>query len=229
MRAILILAALLLASPAVAQTFTLPWVANVQGTDIPGLTGSPIFLYNKPTDPNSYDSRPTLWAGRDTSQSGSGISYNTYKAIHGMAVAGNKDAGFQWAITGELYNLTRKSMNAQNVAVNGTAWKQPTDNGEETGTTWALNGNCVDQTGVSDPTTSCIGMELDVGGGVGTDVNRQRVGLHIAAGAQSGAHVGIGMMTSPGDGVTLDRAILFHPGGGTYSIGLDTSEASTLR
>lgn len=223
MRAALALAALLLAAPAVAQTYPMPWAANVQATGIPGISGLPIFLYNAPSDPKSYDARPTLWVGRDTSQSGSGQPWNTYKAIWGLGVAGKNDAGFQWAITGEMHNLSDAKLGAQNVAVNGTIWKEGAG---PVGPSWGLNGNCVDLTGEQPPTASCIGAELDVGGAIGPDPNRQRVIMHGAASGQPGAHVGYGVVVSAVPGVTIDRAFSTANVGASFGIGLDLAGAS---
>ncbi|MCJ2020739.1 hypothetical protein MKK84_25475 [Methylobacterium sp. E-065] len=226
MRHSLAIVLLLLASPAAAQSLSAPFSASVINSGQPGIQGIPLFLWNG-FGGATFDDRATLRVDRDVeTSSGGGKPWWTYKAFWANTTTSFVSPGFEWVITSELHNRSRKSANAQNVAVNGTAWKQPTDNGEETGTTWAGNFNCVDQTGLPNPTTSCVALELDVGGIVGPDLNRQRVLSHAAGGGQPGAHVGYGYMVSTGQGVTIDRAFSTANVGSTFGIGLDLAGAS---
>ncbi|MET3481527.1 hypothetical protein [Methylobacterium sp. 1973] len=226
MRAALAFLSLVLAAPATAQTLSPPFTASVVGSGQPGIAGLPLFFWNG-FGGSTFDSASTLRVDRDVeTTSGGGKPWYTYKAIWGLTTTSYVSPGFEWAITGELNNRTRKSAEAQNVAVNGTAWKNATDNGEETGTTWAGNFNCVDNTGQVDPTTSCVGAEVDVGGAVGTDANRQRVIIHAAGGGQPGSHVGYGVVVSPTQGVTIDRAFSTANVGGQFGIGLDLAGGS---
>lgn len=226
MKHLLALALALSASSAVAQTYTLPFAASIANTGQPGFQGVPLFLSNSFSG-STFDDRATLRVERDVeTASGGGKPWWTYKAFWANTTTSFVSPGFEWTITGELNNRSRKSAKAQNVAVNGTAWKKPTDNGEETGTTWAGNFNCVDQTGKASPTTSCIALELDIGGVVGPDPNRQRVLLHAGGGGEPGSHVAYGYMVSTGQGVTIDRAFSTANVGSTFGIGLDLAGAS---
>jgi hypothetical protein len=221
----LALALALLASPAAAQTYSPPWTPNTVGSGQPGIQ-SPLFFWNG-FGGSTFDGTSTLRVDRDVeTTSGGGQPWWTYKAIWGLTTTSYVSPGFEWAITGELNNRTRKSANAQNVAVNGTAWKKPTDNGEETGTTWAGNFNCVDQTGVQNPSTSCIGVEIDIGGAVGPDQNRQRVIAHATGGGQPGSHIGYGYMVSTAPGAIIDRAFSTANVGSQFGIGLDLAGGS---
>lgn len=230
MRKFIAPAALLLAAPAAAQTaapaLSPPFSRSVANTGQPGIQGIPLFLMNS-FGGSTFDDRATLRVNRDVeTTSGGGKPWWTYKAFWANTTTSFMSPGFEWTITGELTNRTRKSANAQNVAVNGTAWKRPTDNGEETGTTWAGNFNCVDQTGAKNPTTSCIALELDIGGVVGPDPNRQRVLSHAGAGGEPGSHVAYGYMVSTGQGVTIDRAFSTANVGSQFGIGLDLAGGS---
>ncbi|MCB4804308.1 hypothetical protein [Methylobacterium brachiatum] len=215
-----------LTCPATAQTYSPPFTASVANSGQPGLQGMPLFLANSFSGAK-FDDRATLRVDRDVeTTSGGGKPWWTYKAFWANTTTSFVSPGFEWVVTAELNNRARKSANAQNVAMNGTAWKKPTDNGEETGTTWAGNFNCVDQTGIPNPTTSCIGVELDIGGAVGPDANRQRVLAHAGAGGEAGSHVAYGYMVSTGPGVTIDRAFSTANVGSTFGIGLDLAGGS---
>ncbi|MDP4023717.1 hypothetical protein Q8W71_13860 [Methylobacterium sp. NEAU 140] len=226
MRAITFLAALLLASPVVAQTQAQPpafvpdWQPSIQGTGIPGLSGQPIMLFTRPADGRAA-LQPTLWLFRDTGGFSGGTPWYTYPTLWALSVSGKDVSGFEWTIKGEQHNKSRLSLSAQNVAVNGTIWREPTGTGEATGPSWALNGNCVDKTGESPPTGACIAAELDIGGAVGPDPNRQRVIAHGAASGQPGSHVGYGYMVSGTADVTIDRAFSTANVGAKFGIGLD--------
>lgn len=201
MRVLLALVALVLAGPALAQQ-------------------SPMWLQDWPS---SWTDGPTLRLDRFVPDGASGKPGYTYKALWALTSTGRDNAGYEWAITGEVHNRTLGSTGAQQVAVNGTIWKDANGVGP-VGPSWALNGNCVDLTGENDPVYSCIGLELDVSGAAGTtDKNRQRVGLHVSAGGNPGAHAGYAMLVSPTAGAVIDRAIGLQGGGGSYGIGLDTT------
>lgn len=197
-----------------------PWSASVLNSGTPGLQGIPAFLWNQSADPKAFDERPTLRIDREV-QAGSGKPGYTYKALWVLGTTGFASSGYEWTITGEQHNRSRGSTGAQNVAVNGTIWRDPTDTGEPSGPSWGLNGNCVDTTGEQPPTYGCIGAELDVGGAVGPDPHRQRVILHGAGGGKPGSHIGYGIMVSPTPGTTIDRAFSTANVNGAFGIGLD--------
>jgi len=220
-RTLAVLAALLLAAPAaVADPYNPPWVTNVEGTGMPGLNGGAhLMLWNAP---GNFEDAPTLRIDRHVDH-GSGQKWNTYKGLWVLGSSGADNAGFEWTITGELHNKSRASTGSQNVAVNGTIFRE--SNGvSPTGPSWALNGNCVDTSGETNPTAGCIAAELDVSASAGGgDPNRQRVGAHIAASGPNGTHVGYGVVVSGTPGVTFDRAFSTGNVGASFGIGLDLS------
>lgn len=202
------------------------YAASVQGSGIPGLDGGRLMLWNAPPtwDPNS-----TLRVDRHVPDGASGTPGHTYKGLWVVGTTGRDNRGYEWAITGEVANTTLGSTGAQHVAVNGTIFKKAGGAGE-VGPSWGLNGNCVDEQPIADPTHSCIGAEVDVSSRHGgTDAHRQRVGLQISGGGAPGAHVGYGVLIGPTAGAVIDRAISLQPGGGSYGIGLDTTAATFAR
>jgi len=193
---------------------------NVQGTGLPGLDGGHIFLWNQP---QGFDPVSTVRVDRHV-PNGSGEATHTYKALWALGSTGPHNAGYEWTITGELHNRALASTGAQNVAVNGTIFKEPNGIGS-VGPSWAGNFNCVDTTAEADPVASCIGAEIDVSAqSPTTDRNRQRVGLQISTGGVPGAHTGYGILMGNLAGSITDRAISFQ-GEGTYAIGLDAAAA----
>jgi hypothetical protein len=222
MRAALALVALLLASPAVPQTMPPGYSNSVADSGISGLLNGHLLLFNAPP---SWDPSQVLRVDRRISK-GSGTSGYTYNALYATCTTNGQNAGFEWCGTFESHNTARSSTGAQNVAINGTMWRDATDNGEEPSSSWAGNFNCVDTIGKPNPTTACIGAEIDIGGAVGTDANRQRVVIHAAGGGQPGSHVGYGVMVSPIPDVTIDRAFSTANVNGSFGIGLDLAGAS---
>ena len=92
-------------------------------------------------------------------------------------------------ILGEIKNEALASNGAENVAVNGTIFKEPNGIGP-VGPSWGGNFNCTDETTEANPVASCIGAEFDVDvTSSSTDNNRQRVGIQIAASGVSGTHM----------------------------------------
>jgi hypothetical protein len=225
MRVAIVLAGLLLCASAQAQTYSPPWQASIAGTGTPGLSNAPLMFWTQPVTAQAAQ-QPAIWAFRDASAVPAGNPGQTYKALWALGVSGYTSPGYEWTLTGELHNQTRASTGAQNVAVNGTAWRDKTDDGSPTSSSWGLNGNCVDNTGESPPTAACIGAELDVGGAVGPDPNRQRVIAHAAGSGQPGSHIGYGYVVSPTPGVTIDRAFSTANVGASFGIGLDLAGAS---
>ncbi|MCJ2021496.1 hypothetical protein MKK84_29455 [Methylobacterium sp. E-065] len=193
---------------------------NVQGTGLPGIDGGHVFLWNQP---QGFDPVSTLRVDRHV-PNGSGEATHTYKALWALGSTGPHNAGYEWTITGELHNRALASTGAQNVAVNGTIFKEPNGIGP-VGPSWAGNFNCVDTTTEADPFASCIGAEIDVSAqSPTTDRNRQQVGLQISTGGVPGAHTGYGILMGNLTGSITDRAISFQ-GEGTYGIGIDAAAA----
>jgi hypothetical protein len=193
---------------------------SVQGTGIPGIDGGHLFLWNRP---QGFDPASTLRVDRHVPD-GSGEATHTYKALWALGSTGPHNAGYEWTITGELHNRALASTGAQNVAVNGTIFKEPNGIGP-IGPSWAGNFNCVDMTSEADPVASCIGAEIDVSAqSPTTDRNRQRVGLQISTGGVPGAHTGYGILMGNLPNSVTDRGISFQ-GQGTYGIGIDAAAA----
>ncbi len=88
---------------------------------MPGLDGGHVFLWNRP---QAFDPVSTLRVDRHVPE-GSGEATHTYKAIWALGSTGPHNAGYEWTITGELHNRALASTGAQNVAVNGTIFKEP--------------------------------------------------------------------------------------------------------
>jgi hypothetical protein len=149
-------------------------------------------------------------------------------AIFAVTTVGQNVTNFEWAILGQVNN---SAAGGQNVAVDGTAFKEIT--AYQVGPTWGGNFVCQDLNAAPNPTASCIGAELDnyVSTGAGTDTGKQRVGLQIAwghAGAgspSSGDHIGLGILMGSHDATVMDRAISMAGSGG-YGIGVDFTQAT---
>ncbi|MDP4023028.1 hypothetical protein Q8W71_10365 [Methylobacterium sp. NEAU 140] len=210
---------LLEAAPALAQQFTLPpgYSNSVANSGIPGIENGHVFLYNAPP---AWDPAQTLRVERRIG-TGSGNPGWTYNALYATCTTNAQNKGYEWCGTFESHNTAHLSTGAQNVALNATMWRDPTDTGEPTSPSWAGNFNCVDTVGKPDPVSACVGAEINVGGAVGTDANRQRVAVHAAVGGQPGSHVGYGYMVSGTPGVTVDRAFSTANVGALFGIGLD--------
>ncbi|MCJ2093310.1 hypothetical protein MKK67_12545 [Methylobacterium sp. J-072] len=191
---------------------------DVQGSGLRGLDGGHAFLWNRPP---GFDPVSTLRVDRHIPD-GTGEPGHTYKALWALGSSGPHNAGYEWTITGELHNRSLASTGAQNVAVNGTIFKEANGIGP-VGPSWAGNFNCVDMTDEADPVASCIGAEIDVSAqSPTTDRNRQRVGLQISTGGVPGAHTGYGILMGNLAGSVTDRGVSFQ-GEGTYGIGIDTA------
>ena len=221
MRTIVACLPLLLVSPVWAQNYNPPWSLDVRGTGMPGLDDIPVFLWNAPP---AFGNAPTLRIDRHI-DAGSGLAWNTYKGLWVLGSTNPQNVGFEWTISGEQHNTALASGGAQNVAVNGTIWKDPNGVGP-VGPSWGGNFICSDTTGEVDPVASCIGAELDTGakailGKENTDENRQRVVLQLVGGGGEGVHTGYGILMGVNGGM-IDRA--FAPLG-SYGIGLDFTGA----
>ena len=193
---------------------------SVQGSGLPGVDGGHVFLWNRP---QGFDPASTLRVDRHVPE-GSGEATHTYKALWALGSTGPHNAGYEWTITGELHNRALATTGAQNVAVNGTIFKEANGLGP-VGPSWAGNFNCVDTTDEADPVASCIGAEVDVSAqSPTTDRNRQRVGLQISTGGVPGAHTGYGILMGNLTGSVTDRGFSFQ-GEGVYGIGIDAAAA----
>ena len=201
-------------SPSVAST-------GVPGLDIP----SGWFVYQRP---GSFQQLAAFRVQREVPASGAGAAVpGTYKGIWGITYTAPNGVGYEWAITGEVRNRTLGTTAAQNVAVNGTVFKEIGAVAGQIGPSWGGNFNCTDTTQQVDPIHSCIGAELNSSTNAsGTDKNKQRVGLQIAMTSytpSTGAHFGYGILMGPGPNDVVDRGIAMTA---AYDIGLDTTGAT---
>jgi len=212
---------------------------SVEGTGRQGVDGNTFFVYQAPATVAEAVNQ-TLRVQRSASYpNSSGSVSGTAQAIWGLDFTSPTGSLYEWAITGQLYNQTGASLGsgAQNVAVNGTAFKQfkPGYNygSDQISPTWGGNFVCNDLTGTVNPTSACIGVEIDnyFQSGVGTDANANRVVLQLAWGAGGAPetlgtdHIGAGILFGGNGAATMDNALKFG-GGGAYGIGLNFSGAT---
>jgi hypothetical protein len=212
---------------------------DVEGTRLPGLDGGTFFIYQAPST-LAEAGKQTLRVQRSASYPNSqGKMEGTAQAIWGLDYTSPTGSLYEWAITGQLYNQTGSALGggAQNVAVNGTAFKQfkpgyPYGD-DQIGPTWGGNFVCNDKTGTRDPNSACVGVEIDnyFNSGVGTDNNGNRVVLQLAWGSDDGTpalstdHVSTGILIGGNGAATMDNALKFG-GGGAYGIGLNFAGAT---
>lgn len=223
-----------------AAALNLGWVgttANVEGTGVQGIDGQPFFIYQAPSTPTQA-AQAALRVQRNATYTG-GYSGGTVKTIWAYATTSPNGLFYEWPITGEMHNQTDSSMNAQNVAVNGTAFKEFNAGhvyaSGEVGATWGGNFACNDNTGAVSPHNSCIGAEIDNAflAGAGADPHRQRVVLQLAWGTTGGVaaslndHIGTGILMGFNSTTTMDNAIfLSGANGGVYNIGINFAGGS---
>jgi len=93
----------------------------VQGTGVPGLNQSHWFIWN---NPGSFDGTATFRADRHINF-GSGNPAYVYSSALVKASNNPSDQGSTYAFSAEMANYSNVSKNSHNVAVAGTAWKNP--------------------------------------------------------------------------------------------------------
>jgi len=212
---------------------------DVEGTRLPGLDGGTFFIYQAPAT-LAAAGKQTLRVQRSASYPNShGKVDGTAQAIWGLDYTSPTGSLYEWAITGQLYNQTGNALGsgAQNVAVNGTAFKQFKPGflygADQISPTWGGNFVCNDLTGTPDPTSGCVGVEIDnyFNSGVGTDRNGNRVVLQLAWGSGdspqtlSTDHISTGILIGGNGAATMDNALKFG-GGGAYGVGLNFAGAT---
>ncbi len=212
--------------------------ASVQATSIPGMDDagaagtSTWFIYNAPAlvDGTLSGSKitPSLRVQRQVTGTGGNNIYDP-GTILSITQVPTTDSNFEWGVNSQINNNSLAATGSQNVAVAGTIFKQGA--GAQVGFSWGLFGQCVDQTTTASPTAGCIGAELDSGTPAlngGTDPNKQRVILQLAATGLSGTHVGYGVLLgSQTAGSVIDTGFQFN-GIGTFGTGIDLSSAGTF-
>jgi hypothetical protein len=93
---------------------------NVEGTGTSGLDGANWFIWNL----IASSSLPTLRVDRHVTGAG-GIFGDTVSAIWANSSNNSADRWFEWTLLGEQMNFAGAYTGAQNVASNGTIFKQP--------------------------------------------------------------------------------------------------------
>jgi len=213
---------------------------NVQGSGVPGqdvsgcstLAACGIFDYSAPGNVTAA-ATPLLRLQRVSSYSG-GTAGEPVKTLWVLDYTSPHGSYYDWPLTSQMYNETPASLATQNVAINGTAFKQfPSGSTAPIGATWGGNFVCSDLTGVVNPAASCIGAEVDsyAVAGSGTDANRQRVGLQIALGpntTDTGVHFGRALLIGAGNGGIIDNAIEVDMSGGANSFLVNGNGATTI-
>lgn len=200
---------------------------NLYGTGQPGiLAPNGWFVYD-----DAARDKVTLRAQRSVAEDYRAPNGGTHKAIWGLVSTNRYSGSYEWGITGEMYNKADESTGAQNVAVAGTIFKVDTGGQYQVGPSWGMNPNCTDLSTQQNPTSSCIGAEVDsYTNATGTDIHRQRVGIQVALGQHTNnyttpTHFGYGiLMGANQSNIVIDRAISLRSDG-TYGLGLDTAKA----
>lgn len=148
-----------------------------------------------PTTAADNGSNGAVNAYRNATAITGGTSGYTNSAIYAQTNTGVNEVAYEWVMSAVLHNLSATT--AQNVAVAGTAYKHA-----GAGTTWAGFFQSIDDSGVVNPTSTQIGVEIDTFA-TGLDNNLQRV--QLAIGTSSTA--------------TISRGITLGSNTGFYSIG----------
>jgi hypothetical protein len=167
------------------------------------------------TDP-SQDTFTTFGSIRTETYSGGGYPDH---GVNGNFYTTTSPYGGSWdrVLQAILHNTTLATVNAQNVALSGYAYRQEqtgTTTSYEPGDTWGGWFVCDDTTGLPNPTRNCTASENDVyvAPGGGADPNGQRVGVLISAGASSNdqsVHIGYGLKIQAVASSTIDNGIYF--------------------
>ncbi len=156
---------------------------SVQGSGLPGVDGGHVFLWNRP---QGFDPASTLRVDRHVPEGSGEADPHLQGALGARLRAGRTMPATSGRSPASCTTAALASTGAQNVAVNGTVFKEANGLGP-VGPSWAGNFNCVDTTDEADPVASCIGAEIDVSAqSPTTDRNRQRVGLQISTGGVAG-------------------------------------------
>lgn len=199
---------------------------SVESIGTPGMdTPVNFFLFNAPVLSASLNGNPTLRVDRQPTGVGGTPGGITASGLWVNTVIPAGDQFFEWGFLSQLTNGATTA--GQNVAIAGYSTKVGT--GLTVSPTWGVVGSCQDNTGVTNPTASCLGAEFDTGTGPtingGTDTGHQRVGVQIVGSGASGTHISYGVDIGGNTGVVFDEAI-FLGGLGTYVDALNTLSAT---
>jgi hypothetical protein len=228
--------------------------ASVEGTGIPGLdnpacTGiatCQFMLFASPAS-DAASTTSTVEFQRDASAITGGTAGLTRGALWVLGKSGKSANEFDWNIKSELHNQTLATTNAQNVAVQGTVYKDTPTGGGQVSVSWGVNGVCIDNQVLANPTASCVGGRFSsyTLAGSGTDTGKMRIGAHIQVGLSTGTdtavHIGRGLLFSILGNAVVDNMIdilggasqgswgsLFTTSGGTVTAatGIDFSNVT---
>ena len=187
-------------------------------------------VYAKKSGPNTFEnpnSTPTdsynipINSFRDMTGKSGGTRGWVNPGIMHRTITSATQQSFEWAILAIVDNHTTTS--AEHVAVYGQINKY-------SGNSWAGCFEASDKSGVVDPTTSLIGIEVDVFA-TGTDANKQRIGIDMVAGTTGNtrmiAHAGLRL--GPTNGVITNGMFNFGVNLlGEYNVGVDLSDSTTI-
>ena len=158
--------------------------ANVEGTGVPGLDGTPNgwTIYNAPTSATANNPLDTFkverlanYSGGDSSTNRSGISVTD-------TIANAGEADNEWAINAQLNNGSTAAAPTGSGAGHFAASKTAAD----ASGTWGLISSCDEKSGQIDPGSQCVAGEFDVFAN-GTDYDEQRVGASFFIGQDATA------------------------------------------
>lgn len=196
------------------------------GLDMPACTTQVTCSWMLFSSPTAYPAAgsPLLYLAKEMPATG-GNPADDYNVILAQLSTGLNDNSGQWGISSVVLARTLASSgSSQAIAVAGTVFKQL--NGQAPGTqiegySAALYGQCVDETLNVNPTSSCIGGEVDSYAlpGSGTDSNHQRVALQLNGGTNgandTGVHIGTLILMGANNGVVIDRAMAVYDASST--------------
>lgn len=151
--------------------------------------------------------------------------------VHGTT--GRYDKWYEYLGLFDLYNKTDAVLQTQNVALTGRIIIPPST--YLVGPSWGIYGDCIDNSGLLiNPAvfSGCIGAEIDIHGGAGTDPLKYRNGLKVVASLADGVatgHVGsVIEVGGSGNGLTIDS--IMHATTGlpvvTFVDGIDLSDVA---
>lgn len=207
---------------------------NMPGLDMQGCTSTVTcgwMLYSSAAYPAAATT--TLRVQKSFPSAGGGTHGNVYNGLWTFGSTGENDAGYVWLNQTQLYNWTKASTAAQNVANASTIIKALGTNapGTAIGYSAAVYGECSDSTGAINPTAPCLGAEFDTYAnvGAGTDTARQRVALQVNGGVVGGpdpsVHIGALILMGSNNSPTIDSGITTGAGL-TVTNFIDTSAAT---
>lgn len=183
-------------------------------------------LIEESTVPSDF---ATAYIRRNANHTG-GSNTRTESALRVESYVSSGVADFEWALCAVLFN---SATGGQNVALQGTAFRQTSNSGP----TFASNFACEELVAINNPANASIGCEIDVFSN-GTDASQNRVILHLVGARQgltgTATTTGIGLLidnssdgtnSEYGTGILLGNKTLANC---TFGIGLDMGPATFI-